>query len=172
MGWLYLSNHSKADLVKKLTALEESEVRCWETLAHSVRGNVLWAVVRITDKTKDVHKHYIVCHLLAREHDGSAWGYKSIDEGMHPHYYCCPLKYLKMVPEVACAEWREGVREYHQQCNQQRMKSRKVEVGQKIGLVNASVPWVVITSKKPLLGEYDGRRYRIPPRMLGDVIAA
>jgi len=171
MGWLYLSNHTKTDLIRELTAPEESEARRWETLAHSVRDNVLWAVVSITDKLKDTHKHYIVCHLLDREHGGTAWGYKSIDEGMHPHYYSCPLKYLKMVPEVACADWRKRVREYHQQRNQLRARSRKVKVGQKIGLVNASVPWVVITSKKPLRGDHEGKCYRIPARMLGEVIA-
>ena len=68
-----------------------------------------------------------------------------------------------MVP-VANADWREHVRAYH------RDRNRKVEIGQKVGIKGSTIPWVVITSTRPLTGEYGGRRYRVPRRMLGDVL--
>jgi hypothetical protein len=55
-------------------------------------------------------RRYIGCHLL--ESSGGEWGYKSLDESVHPYYYSCPLRYLDMAP-VRSSEWREGVRAYH-----------------------------------------------------------
>ena len=162
MGWLFTQGSSKSDIIRKLTATEENETRRWETLTHSVRGNVLWAVVEITHKQEQTNKRYIVCYLL-RSDKGYGWGYKDMDESMFPYYFSCPLKYLAMVP-VANADWRAEVQKYHERRN------RKVDIGQKIGLVNASIPWVVITSKRPLLGTYDGMCYRVPRRMLGEVL--
>lgn len=162
MGWLFRQGATKSDLIQRLTETEENETRRWETLTHSVRGNVLWAVVELTHKTERTSKRFIACYLL-RSDKGYGWGYKDMEESMGPAYYSCPLKYLEMVPE-ANAAWREAVREHHRQ------RGRKVKVGQRIGLVNASIPWVVVTSVKPLLGIYNGQCYRVPRRMLGNVI--
>lgn len=162
MGWLFIYGATKRDLIVKLTSPEENATRRWEPLAHSLRGNVLWAVVELTDKTDQSRKRFIACYLL-RSSRSDGWGYKEMEESMGPNYYSCPLKYLEMVPE-ANAAWREAVREHHHQRN------RKVSVGQRIGLINASIPWVVVTSIKPLLGIYNGQCYRVPRRMIGDVI--
>lgn len=43
---------------------------------------------------------------------------------------------------------------------------QKIVVGQKLNLVNASVPYVTVTSVKPLKGTYLGTTYRIPRRFL------
>jgi len=162
MGWLFIHGSSKSDIVNRLTAAEENETRRWEPLAHSIRGNVLWAVVELTKKQEQSCECFIACYLLQSSRD-SGWGYKEMTESMYPSYFSCPLKFLKMAPEASPA-WRDGVREYHQRRN------RKVEVGQKISLTNASIPCVIITSQKPLLGVHDGVNYRVPRRMLGDVI--
>ncbi len=167
MGWLFYNNYSKSDLVAELTTTEESETNRWETIAHCLRGNVLWAVVDFTDKEKAVCKRVITCHLLERGSDGRSWGYKSMDEGMHPYYYSCPLKYLQMAPETACEDWRKGVRQYHAD-----RAPRKVEKGQKVQIMGSTIPWVVIRSLRPLLGEYDGRIYKVPRRALGAVICS
>ena len=53
---------------------------------------------------------YIGCHLL--ESSGGDWGYKSLDESVHPYYYSCPLRYLDMAP-VQSSEWRERVHRFH-----------------------------------------------------------
>lgn len=164
MGWLFTHGTSKSDIIRKLVSAEENDKRRWETVAHCIRGNVLWVVSQITYKRDNRQERFIVCYLL-RSSEGYGWGYKDMTESMFPYQFSCPLKYLEMAP-VANEKWRAEVRAYHE-CHH-----RRVEIGQKIGLVNASIPWVVITSTKPLLGIYAGLRYRVPRRMLGDVIAA
>src|SRR5690606_13477279 len=86
---------------------------------HTLRGNVLWSVVRVTAKQAGVldlaegeSATFIRCDLLQGS-DGE-WGHKPLDESMHPYYYSCPLRYLDMAP-VQSAEWREGVRIHHEQ---------------------------------------------------------
>lgn len=162
MGWLFTYDATKADVIRDLTAPEENETRRWETIAHCVRGNVLWSVIEITYKQDPQRKRFIACHLLARR-KGYGWGYKDMEESIHPCYYSCPLKYLDMAP-VANADWRAGVRAYH------RNSCRKLEIGQKVGIKGSTIPWVVISSLRPLTGDYGGRRYRVPRRMLGEVL--
>jgi len=162
MGWLFIQEASKADIIHKLTRPEENAAGRRETLAHCVRGTVLWAVVEITREHQAGSERFIACYLLASE-PGYGWGYKDMAESMHPYYYSCPLKYLEMVP-VANADWRAEVRAYH------RNRRRQVAIGQKVGLKGAAIPWVVITSLRPLTGEYEGRCYRVPRRMLGKTL--
>lgn len=79
---------------------------------------MLWSVVELTAKVEGVHRdlapgqslRYIRCDLLERS--GNQWGYKPLDESMHPYYYSCPLSYLDLAPEQS-ADWRAGVRAYH-----------------------------------------------------------
>lgn len=59
-------------------------------------------------------ERWIGCDLLEYSKRDEGWGYKDMDESMHPYYYSCPLSYLDMVPVVGSEEWRQGVREYHQ----------------------------------------------------------
>lgn len=162
MGWLFKQGYDKTSLIQHLVKPEENEQRRWETLAHCVRGNVLWSVISITEKQANRSLRIIACHLLASHGDGYGWGYKDMDESMHPYYYSCPLKYLEMVPDVANESWRQGVRDYH--------RLRNVNVGQKVALIGTTIPWVNIVSCRPLIGEHDGIRYRVPQRLLGEVI--
>ncbi len=163
MGWLFKRGYDKALLIQHLIKPEENEETRWETLAHSVRGKVLWSVMEVTNKQKQTSRCFIACHLLESHSDGAGWGYKDMDESMWPSYYSCPLKYLEMAPEISPG-WRDEVRLYHYRRN------RTLKVDQKISLVGASIPWVVITSQRPLQGVYEGIFYRIPRRMVGDVI--
>jgi len=163
MGWLFTNGATKSDIIKNLIKAEENDNRYWNTIAHCIRGDVLWAVVEITFKKEDRKDHFIACYLLMKSED--SWGYKDMCESMGPLRYSCPLKYLKMTP-VTNQSWRDEVIAYHKH------QSQKLEIGQKINLINACIPWVVITSKRPLQGAYAGTHYRIPRRMLGDVVAA
>ncbi|WP_373421696.1 hypothetical protein [Burkholderia multivorans] len=89
-----------------------------KVIAHTLRGNVLWSVAEVTAKVEGVHRdlspgqslRYIRCDLL--ELSGRQWGYKPLDESMHPYYYSCPPSYLDLAPEQS-ADWRAGVRAYH-----------------------------------------------------------
>jgi len=92
-------------------------------LAHCYRGGsfsgVLWSVWERTFKRGDAEaqptERWISCDLLRYERD-FGWGYKDMEESMHPHYFSCPMKYLNLVPIEQYggrADWREAVHRYH-----------------------------------------------------------
>lgn len=164
MGWLFLNGISKKDLIRELqqrSTQEDGNIKR-EVLSSCVRGNVLWSVVEVTNKEKSTTHRFIGCDLLRSDSEG--WGYKDMDESVHPFYYSCPLKYLEMAPVVDCEEWRVKVREYHARRN------RKMVIGQRLSLVNSSVPYVEITSTKPLCGIFNGRQYRVPKKFIGEIV--
>lgn len=116
MGW-YFSRQSRAQLIQELIQPQEGERAHYEVIAHALRGNVLWSVVRVTAKHDGIFglsigesTSFIRCDLL--QGSGDEWGHKPLEESMHPYYYSCPLRYLDMAPEQ-CRDWREGVRAYH-----------------------------------------------------------
>jgi len=116
MGW-YFSRQTRAQLIQELIRPQDSDRAHSEVIAHTLRGNVLWSVVRVTAKQAGVldlaegeSTTFIRCDLL--QGSGGEWGHKPLEESMHPYYYTCPLRYLDMAP-VRSAEWRDGVRSYH-----------------------------------------------------------
>ena len=118
MGWTFV-RQTRDQLIRELLAPQASERACCEVIDHTLDGDVLWTVVRVTARQAGVmglaageSVCYIGCHLL--ESSGGDWGYKSLDESVHPYYYSCPLRYLDMAP-VRCATWRARVHAFHQQ---------------------------------------------------------
>lgn len=116
MGW-YFSRQTRDQLIRELIRPQESERARSEVIAHTLRGNVLWSVVRVTAKQAGVldlaegeSTTFIRCDLL--QGSGGEWGHKPLDESMHPYYYSCPLRFLAMAPEQ-CATWRARVHSYH-----------------------------------------------------------
>jgi hypothetical protein len=157
MGWLFTANATRQSIIDGLIKHETNEHVSWETLRHCTRGNVLWSVVKVTNRNEGITKIIIGCHLLEKsvEKYGQrkviSWGYKSMDESMYPSYYTCPLSYLKEAP-VACEEWRDKVKQYY----------RKYNIGDRLILEHCKIPHLNIFSTKPLLGTYQGARYRVP----------
>jgi hypothetical protein len=111
MGWYYGYNSSRADIIREITSDGA------KTLRKFTSGNILWTV----QETK-TGERFIGCYLLQRSSDG--WGYKPMEESMHPYYYSCPLAFLKEVP-VASADWRQGVCIYHEKRNARLAARRK-----------------------------------------------
>lgn len=117
MGW-YFSSQSKAELIQELLKPSQTERASATVIAHALRGDALWSVVEVTALQAGVHPdlapgqsiRYIRCDLL--QCSGGEWGYKPLDESMHPYRYSCPLSYLALAPEQ-CREWREGVHAWH-----------------------------------------------------------
>ncbi|HEJ9055923.1 MULTISPECIES: hypothetical protein [Serratia] len=111
MGWLF-SHRSRRELIAALIQTDDTEHYQHVTLAHALRGNVLWSVVQSTPKdTAKVAQTVIHCTLM--QGSGGSWGYKAMDESVHPYYFSCPKRYLSMAPEV-CQAWREKVLAHHQ----------------------------------------------------------
>lgn len=178
MGWTHTQKQTRTELIARRTAPWENDSdedgktvhvsgRC---LARSARGNVLWTVWETTrtDKTDGAVievDRWIGCDLLKREPD-YGWGYKDMEESMHPYYYTCPLWYLDLAPKVTCEEWRRKVREY------QEAKRRKVAIGDTLVFNGLTIPEVTVVRRegRTLIGSYGGRLYRVPPRHLQHVI--
>src|SRR5574337_692688 len=102
MGWTFV-RQTRDQLIRELLAPQASERACCEVIDHTLAGDVLWTVVRVTARQAGVmglaageSVCYIGYHML--ESSGGDWGYKSLDESVHPYYYSCPLRYLDMAP--------------------------------------------------------------------------
>ena len=55
MGW-YFSPQSRSELIAELIAPQETERVSAKVIAHTLRGNVLWSVVKLTAKVEGVHR--------------------------------------------------------------------------------------------------------------------
>lgn len=159
MGWTITPGAKRCDVIEERTTSYEDNLQRRECLARAVRGKVLWTVWEVTSKRDGRTQRYIGCDILGTDGEGNH-GYKDECESVGPCYYSCPLKFLQMVPEVACEGWRQKVREFHARTGQ------KIVVGQKLNLAGAGIPYVTVTSVKPLKGTYLGTTYRIPRRFL------
>lgn len=162
MGWDFTQNASKSDIVHQLTKNWENELYSCTCLRHSLVGSVLWSVWDRKNKSTNQTERYINCDLIQKQKD-FGYGYKGMSESMHPYYYSCPLSYLNMTP-VASQEWRDKVREYHNK------KTRKLNIGTIYQLINRTIPNIKILNLKPLIGEFQGRHYKVSKSYLGDEI--
>jgi hypothetical protein len=139
MGWLFTAGTNRRHLIAERTSDWHRQGAGGITvtttcLAHCYRGGtfsgVLWAVWERTF-TKDGQQtqpdeRWITCDLLRHQKD-YGWGYKDMDESMHPYFYSCPLGYLRMVPIEQYGgnvEWRNGVQAYHAR-HKHRVKDRQ-----------------------------------------------
>jgi len=117
MGWYYTDGASKQDIISELITdgqLHQEKGFYRKCLEHSVRGNELYSVWTLCDRDNqeiDIDNRWIGVDILTADKDG--WGYKPMDESVHPYYYRCPLKFLKMVTRVACQDWRDEVIKHH-----------------------------------------------------------
>ena len=134
MGWLFKTGYSRQDMIAERKKGWEQTKDDGTTiksscLAHCYRGGifsgVLWSVWERTfvkdGQQTEPPQRWIICDLLRFLQ--SEWGYKDIEEVMHPFYYSCPLKYLDLVPIEQYgghAEWRELVRKYHARITEKR----------------------------------------------------
>jgi len=137
MGWLFPYGATRKSLIEERSKSwsRESNGTTVETtcLAHCYRGGsfsgVLWAVWERTF-TKDgqqtsLPQRWITCDLLRCQ--SGEWGYKDMSEACGSYYFSCPLKYLELVPieqHGGNAEWRELVRQHHQQQREKRKQRR------------------------------------------------
>ncbi len=119
MGWLF-GYHTRRELIDHLVSGNGIK-----TLKHCCKGNNLWAVHEYVRTGDTEPTRYVALYLLRGGKHGDMWGYKDMDESMHPYYYNCPLSYLDGLsePTGSAAEWRENVRKYHTR------RSRKLYVG-------------------------------------------
>jgi hypothetical protein len=131
MGWLISYDLTKQQQVAELVAGWSNEKGGCRFLAHSVRGNVLFAVGQnfVRDEPEKFEDRWIMVCLLRKDR-GMGWGYKDMDESMGPVEVGCPLSYLDMAPcpNEWGQKWRERVRAYHAK----RKAQKPIQPGDKI----------------------------------------
>jgi hypothetical protein len=146
---------------------KDGKTYTYKTLARACVGNHLWVVFNLQVETPNVgteDKKFIALFLMQRQ--GGDWGYKDMEESMHPFYYTCPKSFLDMAP-VKCQEWRDKVNAYHAK------RGVKLAVGDRVKLNEGCKPNELrIISVKPLLGVTDtGARFRIPRKMIAGKVS-
>jgi hypothetical protein len=103
MGWdVDPTWHSKADVVtEQLAGLGSG----YEILEYKSTSSGLWMLV----KMRSSGKKGLFFDLIERH--GSQFAVKSMDEGMGPSYYDCPVRFLDATPKDESftfnAEWRK-----------------------------------------------------------------
>ena len=160
MGWLYTQGFDKSRLVADLRKQLEKKL-----IKSTVVGNCFWALINSESHGVII----LLCLLQSGRQDG--WGYKDMDESMHPYYYSCPLNYLEKAP-VACQKWRDWVVKFHAE------KSKKLEIGEySVGgnwkVQSMRIDKIILESVKPLRGKiYSEGTFlgysTIPRRMMKD----
>lgn len=116
MGWLF-TPLGKTELIHQLTRSSETPETSAQVIAFRMGKEALWSVVQVTARQEGAIEglhagesvRLIRCDLLGCV-DGK-WGYKPLEESMHPYYFDCPLAFLEMAP-VRCQAWRDAVRKY------------------------------------------------------------
>lgn len=133
MGWLFTVGSTRRELIAERVESWERQLgellvksKC---LAHCFRGGrfsgVLWSVWERTFNDSEARppERWIQCDLLQYSKSNDGWGYKDMDESMHPYFYSCPLGYLEKVPIEQFGgneEWRKGVQAYHERIREKR----------------------------------------------------
>lgn len=171
MGWLFTEGQTKKEVIERVTrtwtTTEDGDTITYMATDKAIRGNCLWVVFQRESGTGTTA--FIALFLLRKERL-YGWGYKDMQESMHPYYYTCPLSFLDKAP-VACEPWREQVRAYHARM----ALANNLKVGQVITLVGSVVERVSIVyvgSRNTAVGMdlKTGKVYRIPKRMVGELV--
>ncbi|MCA9380929.1 hypothetical protein KC678_01565, partial [Candidatus Dojkabacteria bacterium] len=123
------------------------------------------------DKTDRAILLYLLQHSPDPNYPKYSWGYKDMDESMHPYYYNCPLSFLDMTP-VACEEWRQHVRNYHATIAQQKQKAAQVTIGSIVTLTENygnQTATILGKLKRGWRADIGGKHYRVTPKMIASV---
>lgn len=176
MGWTFPYGATRRQVIEELTPAERSYGEnagggCFRTLRHCCKGNVLYALHESV-KGDGSSLKWIGIYLLQRS-DGS-WGYKDMDESMHPYYYNCPVSYLDAADEPtsdSAKAWRDEVR--RQAAERAKQNAKRPKVGERWSCHGANCKEIRIVEVKGRrivarnLGA-GGGLYRIPKKLLGE----
>lgn len=123
MGWLFCAS-SKDELVAHIER-DLLTVPGLAILGKAVRGSRLWYAV---ERGK---QRFIVLYLTERNRHHIAsyqWGYKDMDESVHPYYYDCPIRLLDLAHQSIESEWRKAVRDTARRKSQSKGKPESGQV--------------------------------------------
>ena len=107
MGWRF-GYYTRKELVDHLC-----EGNGVTTLKRRFVGNTLYTVNAYEQANGTVIKYACVYLLKGRSNTRYGWGYKDMDETMHPYYYDFPVSWLDLLSPTDsenARKWREEVR--------------------------------------------------------------
>jgi hypothetical protein len=162
MGWLFPYHTStKASLVEDVT--KEITASGNTIVATKSVGKGLWMLVT----PKNLDKPIIVFYLMEKV---GTWGYKDMDESMHPYYYDCPVAWLEKAP-VLSQPWRDGVMAHINKKIELKEAAKKI-VANKAYRVKGSWKFrgyplteLYVTSTNPCLGRCNGDIIKISRKL-------
>ncbi|QMR41510.1 hypothetical protein [Klebsiella aerogenes] len=107
---------SREKLIRALNRPVHNEHILHQTLKHTLQGDELWSLVRLTMLIDTPgysagQSATLICCDLLQQSEGM-WGYQSFTESNELCYFNCPLDYLVQAPVVS-ALWRIRVRLHH-----------------------------------------------------------
>lgn len=181
MGWTFPHGATRRQVIDELTPAERKYGESmgngvFRTLRHCCRGNVLYALHE-TVKGDGASNKWIGVYLLQRDNRDGTWGYKDMDETMHPYYYGCPVSYLDAADEPmneSAAGWRAEVR--RQAAERKAQNAKRPKVGEVWSYRGRNCREVEITyvhvrrieGRNLTDGDTRGCRYSLSKKSLGD----
>ena len=135
-----------------------------KVLKSSMVGAVYYAAVTTEKPGKETEVWAAVFLTCGRvKHDGCIWGYKDMDETMHPYYYDCPASILALLTptDSKCAnEWREGCRRKIAERAERRKNGPKPLYAPKgVEVRNERGSWILSSEHCRRYSGYSGVRY-------------
>jgi hypothetical protein len=176
MGWTYYYEcETKAAMRERILreCAWQSESSSGKPLLHRTVGNHLWVAQEHTTAPYGVRRT-VVLFLLAKS-DG-AWGYKDMDETMHPYYYDCPQAVIDAAGPTTHPEairWREAVAAHRARKSAERAALGKLKIGCTVRLKPGCTPTeLTVVGLKPLTGVVSGAwgTYKIPRKLIAEII--
>lgn len=166
MGWYFTHGATRGDIIEELTHEQRTDERVFRTLRKCFRGNTMYTLHEGGKHGET--KKWIGVYLLQRSDVG--WGYKDMDESMHPYYYDCPVSYLDAADEPTtenAEKWREVVRRKAAE-----RARKKPKVGETWSLRGCCIETMRVVSLRPLQGAHKGVIYRFKRNHLDERVAA
>lgn len=153
MGWLHNWMWTKReDVINHLVKTTKDDGKY---LDHASNGNELYILVR------GVQANFIVCcKLQGNRCDG--WGYKDMDESMHPYMYKCPERILSKSTCQAegSVKWREECRKLRKENLEASRLLKSVKMYDKVQTKMFGVIEYLYNSGGAVCKNADGKVYR------------
>lgn len=104
MGW---DGTTGITVEERIAELNRNDSR-FIVVEHALRGTCLWQLL----ECRETGTRMIYLYLVKKVRGANEVVTKALSEAEYPHYFSCPLKFLKKAP-VENTEWREAVQEFH-----------------------------------------------------------
>ncbi len=138
MGWTFPhSTTTKKRLVDEILSDYRHHPN-WKIIKTALVGSCFWMALH----SLKTDEKFIVLYLMEK-HDG-VYGYKDMDETMHPFYYNCPLALLDLTSSLMneANAWRQEMRK--QIAEKKALKAKPIVIGDIVTVRNAKGIYKVI----------------------------